>query len=82
MGKNVKKNIYTHTHTYVFPGGASSKEPSHQCRDMRDVYSRVRKIPRRKAWQPIPVFLPGKSMDRGTWWATVHRVTKSQTRLK
>ena len=21
-------------------------------------------------------------MDRGTWWATVHRVTKSQTRLK
>ena len=22
------------------------------------------------------------SMDRGAWWATVHRVTKSQTRLK
>ena len=21
-------------------------------------------------------------MDRGAWWATVHRVTKSQTRLK
>ena len=21
------------------------------------------------------------SMDRGAWWATVHRVTKSQTRL-
>ena len=21
-------------------------------------------------------------MDRGVWWATVHRVTKSQTRLK
>ena len=21
-------------------------------------------------------------MDRGTWWATVHRVAKSQTRLK
>ena len=21
------------------------------------------------------------SMDRGTWWATVHEVTKSQTRL-
>ena len=20
-------------------------------------------------------------MDRGTWWATVHRVTKNQTRL-
>ena len=22
------------------------------------------------------------SMDRGTWWATVHRVAQSQTRLK
>ena len=22
------------------------------------------------------------SMDRGGWWATVHRVTKSQTQLK
>ena len=21
-------------------------------------------------------------MDRGAWWATVHEVTKSQTRLK
>ena len=21
-------------------------------------------------------------MDRGAWWATVHRVTKSQTQLK
>ena len=24
----------------------------------------------------------GIPMDRGSWWATVHRVTKSQTRLK
>ena len=23
-----------------------------------------------------------KSMDRGTWWATVHKVTKSRTQLK
>ena len=22
------------------------------------------------------------SMDRGTWWATVHRVTQGQTQLK
>ena len=25
----------------------------------------VGKIPWRRKWQPIPVFLPGKSMDRG-----------------
>ena len=24
-----------------------------------------------------PVFLPRESMDRGAWWATVHRVAKS-----
>ena len=41
----------------------------------------VWKIPWRREWLPIPVFLPGKSMDRGAWWATVHGVTKSQTRL-
>ena len=28
-----------------------------------------------------PVLLPGKSMDGGAWWAAVHGVTKSQTRL-
>ena len=27
------------------------------------------------------VFLPGEFMDRGAWWATVHGVTKSRTRL-
>ena len=26
--------------------------------------------------QSTPVFLPGKSHSRRTWWATVHRVTK------
>ena len=28
------------------------------------------------------VFLPGESVDRGAWRATVHGVTTSQTRLK
>ena len=32
-------------------------------------------------WQPNPVFLPGNPMNRGAWWATVHVVAKSQTRL-
>ena len=34
-----------------------------------------------KEWQPNPVLLPGKSMDRGAWWAAVHGVAKSRTRL-
>jgi len=40
----------------------------------------VRKTLWRRALQPTPVFLPGEDpMDRGAWWATVHRVTQSQT---
>ena len=46
-----------------FLGGASGKESAFQCRR----HKRLRfdpwvwKIPRRRAWQPTPVFLPGES---------------------
>ena len=30
------------------------------------------RFPWQRKGQLISVFLPGKSMDRGTWWATVH----------
>ena len=42
----------------------------------------IRKISRRRAWQPTPVFLPGNPMNRGAWWATVHNVAKSWSWLK
>ena len=46
-----------------FPGGASGKEPACQCRRCKrcrfDPW--VGKIPRRRAWQPTPVFLPEES---------------------
>ena len=32
-------------------------------------------------WHPTPVLLPGKSLDRGAWWAVVHGVAKSRTQL-
>ena len=35
----------------------------------------------RRQWHPTPVLLPEKSMDNGAWWAAVHGVAKSQTRL-
>ena len=40
----------------------------------------VRKIPWRRAWQPLQYSCCGKPMDRGTWWAIVHGVSKSRTR--
>ena len=47
------------------------------------VQSMSQKIPWRREGQPIPVFLPldKNPMDRRVWWATVQRVTKSQTLL-
>ena len=46
-----------------FPGSASGKEPAYQCRRRKrckfDPWAG--KIPRRRAWQPTPVFLPGES---------------------
>ena len=65
-----------------FPGGSDGKEPTCQCRRWKKCGFNpwVRKIPRRRKWQPTPVFLPGKShMDRGAWQAIVHRVTNSRT---
>ena len=38
-----------------------------------------REDPWRMAWQPTPVFLPGK--DKGAWGSAVHGVAKSWTRL-
>ena len=35
----------------------------------------------RRKWQPIPVFLPGKSHRQRSLAGTVHGVAKSQTRL-
>ena len=46
-----------------FPGGATGKEPACRCRRHKrhgfDPW--VGSIPRRRAWQPTPVFLPGES---------------------
>ena len=45
---------------YGFPGGASGKEPTCQCR-RHQFNSWVRKIPWRRAWQSTSVFLPRES---------------------
>ena len=36
----------------------------------------------RRKWQPTPVFLPGESQGRETWWAAVYGVAHSPTQLK
>ena len=57
------------------PWWLSDKEFACQC--MRRRFEPwVGKIPWRRAWQPTPVFLPGKPLNRGAWRATVHGVAK------
>ena len=64
----------------VIWGGTSDQEPSCQCRR----HKRLKfdpwfgKIPWSRKRQPTPVFLPGKSMDRRVWWATVNGAAKSR----
>ena len=48
---------------WIVLGGTSGKESACQCKRLRrwSSGSWVRKIPWRRKWQPIPVFLPGES---------------------
>ena len=65
------------------PGGASGKEPACQYRRQK----RLGLIPgsgrslRGGHGNPLQYSCLENLMDRGGWWATVHRVTKSWTRL-
>ena len=68
-----------------FPGGASSQEPTCQCR--RPKRCRLDpcdgKIPSGGgSVNPLQYSCLKNPMDRGAWQATVHRVTESQTQLK
>ena len=61
-----------------FPGGAVIKNLPASVEDARHRFSPwVRNIPWRGKWQSTPVFLGNP--DRGTCWATIHGVAKSQT---
>ena len=53
----------------------SGEESAYQCRRL-GFGPGVGKIPWRRKWQRISVFLPGKSHGQGSWWATLHGVTK------
>ena len=64
-----------------FPRWLSGKESTYQCRRHKrsGFDSWVRKIPWRRAWQPTPVFLPGKFHGlRSLMGYIVHGVTKGQ----
>ena len=66
-----------------FPGGASGKEPP-SAGDVRDAGSipGLGRSPGGGHGSLLQYSCLENPMDRGAWWATVHEVTKNQTRLR
>ena len=84
-----KSLTHTHTHTHTNSiGGAFQvalevKNPSANAGDIRDVSSTPgsRRSPLEGNGNPLQYSCLENIMDRGAWWATVHEVAKSRTRL-
>ena len=63
-----------------FPGGSDGKESARNAGDPGSIPGSG-KSPGEGNGNPLQYSCLGNPMDRGTWWATVHGVTKSQTQL-
>ena len=60
------------------------KNPSDNAGDLRDAgsYPGSGRSPGGGHGNPLQYSCLENPMGRGAWWATIHRITKSQTRLK
>ena len=63
-----------------FPGGSDGKESAHSAEDLGLIPESGRS-PGEGNGNLLQYSCLENPMDRGAWWATVHRVTKSWTRL-
>ena len=63
------------------PWWLSGKEFLYKARDV-GLIPRLGRSPGRGLGNSLPYSCLENLMDRGAWWATIHRVAKSQTRLK
>ena len=66
------------------PRWRSGRESACQCRrhGRHRFYHWVRKISWDRKWQPTPVTCLENLVNRGAWWAPVHRVAKGWTQMK
>ena len=63
-----------------FPGGSDGKVSDCNARD-QGLSPGLGITPGRRNGNPLQDSCLENSMDRGAWWATVHRVAKSQTQM-
>ena len=61
-------------------GGSVVKNPPANAGDVGSIPG-LGRSPEGEHGNPLQYFCLKNSMDRGTWWATVHGVTKNLTRL-
>ena len=79
---NLLYHAYIHTHIYmVSPVAQLVKNLFAKAGDTRDMGSipRSGRFPGGRNGNPFQYSFLENPMDRGTWWATVHEVTKSWT---
>ena len=67
-------------HFLGFPGGLDGKESACSAEDLGSIPGLGRSLEKRMA-NPLQYSSLENSMHRGAWWAAVHGVTKSKTRL-
>ena len=75
-------HTHTHTHIFSFRGGASGKETASQCKRHKRRGFDLWAGKGGGHGNTLQYSCLENPMDRGAWWAMVHRVTKSWTWLK
>ena len=87
----IHMNVHAYTHTYIhmnadiyhvgFPSGTLVKNPLANEGDAGSILGSGRS-PGEGIGNPLQYFCLKNPMDSGAWWATIHGVTKSWTRLE
>ena len=82
--RRILNNLWRHTVLRGFPDGSIVRNLPANTGDTGDSGSipGSRRSPGGSHGNPLQYSCLENLMDRGAWWATVHGVTKNQTRLK
>ena len=72
------KVLYIREIIQAFPGGSEGKESAHNVGDQSSIPG-LGRSPEEENGNPLQYSCLENPMDRGASWASVHRVSKSQT---
>ena len=78
--KGQSQNFQNRRPLSYFSGGSDGKASAPSAGDLGSIPGSARS-PGEGNGNPLQYYCLENPMDRGAWWATVHGVTKSQTRL-